>query len=182
MFEKLLERITGKLKKLKISYMVIGGQAVLLYGEPRLTKDIDITLGVDVDSLSAVENMAAKANLKPLVENASEFVNKTYVYPCEDKNSGIRIDFIFSNSLYEKTAIKRARKIKIGKSFIKFASPEDIIIHKIIAGRPVDMKDAENISLKQRKLNRDYILRWLKKFEIILNKNLTQTFKNMLSS
>jgi len=25
--------------------MVIGGQAVLLYGEPRLTKDIDITLG-----------------------------------------------------------------------------------------------------------------------------------------
>jgi hypothetical protein len=25
--------------------MIIGGQAVLLYGEPRLTKDIDITLG-----------------------------------------------------------------------------------------------------------------------------------------
>jgi len=178
-FEKLLERLGEKLKKLKISYMVIGGQAVLLYGEPRLTKDIDITLGVDVDSLSVVEDMAVTANLKPLVENASVFVNKTYVYPCEDKNSGIRIDFIFSNSLYEKTAIKRARRIKIGKSFIKFASPEDIIIHKIIAGRPVDIKDVENISLKQRKLNRTYIMHWLKKFEIILNKNFTQTFKKI---
>jgi hypothetical protein len=31
--------------------MIIGGQAVLLYGEPRLTKDIDITLGVNVDRL-----------------------------------------------------------------------------------------------------------------------------------
>lgn len=179
MFEKLLERIAEKLKKLKISYMVIGGQAVLLYGEPRLTKDIDITLGVDVDSLSAVENMTVTANLKPLVENASEFVNKTYVYPCEDNKSGIRIDFIFSNSLYEKTAIKRARKIKIGRSFVKFASPEDIVIHKIIAGRPVDIKDVENISLKQPELDRTYILRWLKKFEITLNKNFTQTFQKI---
>jgi len=30
--------------------MVIGGQAVLLYGEPRLTRDIDITLGIGVES------------------------------------------------------------------------------------------------------------------------------------
>lgn len=28
--------------------MIIGGQAVMVYGEPRLTKDIDITLGVDI--------------------------------------------------------------------------------------------------------------------------------------
>jgi hypothetical protein len=32
--------------------MVTGGQAVLLYGEPRLTKDIDVTLGVDTDHLA----------------------------------------------------------------------------------------------------------------------------------
>lgn len=34
--------------------MVIGGQAMLLYGEPRLTKEIDITLGVDLSGLSTV--------------------------------------------------------------------------------------------------------------------------------
>jgi hypothetical protein len=31
--------------------MVIGGQAVLLYAEPRLTRDIDITLGLSVNRL-----------------------------------------------------------------------------------------------------------------------------------
>jgi len=31
--------------------MVIGGQAVFLYGEPRMTKDIDITLGMGIDGL-----------------------------------------------------------------------------------------------------------------------------------
>jgi len=39
-FETLLGRIAAALKKTGIGYMVIGGQAVLLYGEPRLTKDI----------------------------------------------------------------------------------------------------------------------------------------------
>jgi hypothetical protein len=52
MFEKLLIRITKELDKNSIPYMIIGGQAVLLYGEPRLTKDIDITLGVSVNKLN----------------------------------------------------------------------------------------------------------------------------------
>jgi hypothetical protein len=34
--------------------MVIGGQAVLLHGESRLTRDIDITLGVDASRLEKV--------------------------------------------------------------------------------------------------------------------------------
>ncbi len=46
MFEELLKKIGLALDENAIPYMVIGGQAVLLYGEPRLTRDIDITLGV----------------------------------------------------------------------------------------------------------------------------------------
>ena len=44
MFEKILSSIGVSLKKHDIPYMIIGGQAVLLYGEPRLTRNIDITL------------------------------------------------------------------------------------------------------------------------------------------
>jgi hypothetical protein len=41
MFEELLARLGSALDKHSIPYMIIGGQAVLLYGEPRLTRDID---------------------------------------------------------------------------------------------------------------------------------------------
>ena len=44
--------------------MVIGGQAVLLYGEPRLTKGIDITLGVDLENLSKVIDMVKSIDLQ----------------------------------------------------------------------------------------------------------------------
>jgi hypothetical protein len=46
MFEKLLSKIGLCLDKHSLPYMIIGGQAVLLYREPRLTRDIDITLEV----------------------------------------------------------------------------------------------------------------------------------------
>ena len=51
MIEKLIKKIARHLDKDKIPYMIIGGQAVLLYGTPRLTRDIDITLGIDTDKL-----------------------------------------------------------------------------------------------------------------------------------
>ncbi len=40
MLERLIEKLAIILEQHKIPYMIIGGQAVLLYGEPRLTKDI----------------------------------------------------------------------------------------------------------------------------------------------
>lgn len=34
--------------------MIIGGQAVLLYGEPRLTKDLDVTLGIGLEGFDKI--------------------------------------------------------------------------------------------------------------------------------
>lgn len=68
-----LERIARALEAVGISYMIIGGQAVLFYGEPRLTKDIDITLAANVDDLARVLTAVELANLNPLVD-PQEFV------------------------------------------------------------------------------------------------------------
>jgi hypothetical protein len=54
MFEALLERLAQSLDRRSVPYMIIGGQAVLLYAEPRLTRDIDVTLGLSVARLPAL--------------------------------------------------------------------------------------------------------------------------------
>ena len=79
LFERLLKRVSGQLQRASIPYMVIGGQAVLLYGEPRLTRDIDITLGMGVDGLDKLEQIIRDLGLKILVEKAKEFVEQTMV-------------------------------------------------------------------------------------------------------
>lgn len=63
MFTELLERLAHVLDEARLPYMIIGGQAVLFYGEPRLTRDIDITLGVDIDRQPDVTAAAAKLGL-----------------------------------------------------------------------------------------------------------------------
>ena len=51
MFTKLLKKIAIALDQKGIPYMVIGGQAVLLHGEPRMTRDIDITVGITTEQI-----------------------------------------------------------------------------------------------------------------------------------
>ena len=79
MLEKLLKRLTHRLDRQNIPYMIIGGQAVLLYGRPRLTRDIDITLGIDVDDYTKIESLCRTLNLKMLVEDPESFAIDTRV-------------------------------------------------------------------------------------------------------
>ncbi len=66
MFREILSKIGLCLQRHNLPYMIIGGQAVLLYGEPRLTKDIDITLGVNTDQLDVVTGIVSELGLKPI--------------------------------------------------------------------------------------------------------------------
>lgn len=107
MLKRLIEKLALILEQHKIPYMIIGGQAVLLYGEPRITKDIDITLGVGPEYLEKLLLISKELRLKVLVNDVQEFVNQTFVLPVLEVKSGFRVDFIFSVSIYEKTALKR---------------------------------------------------------------------------
>jgi len=180
MFKEIIVKIAQKLEVAHISYMIIGGQAVLLYGEPRLTRDIDITLGTGVEKLHDILDIAHSISLKPLIENIDAFVNRTMVLPTIDVESGIRVDFIFSYTFYESQAIKRAKGILLENTEVFFATPEDVIIHKIFAARARDIEDVKSIMLKQ-KVNVDYIKKWLLEFDKSFPEgNFTALFKKLL--
>jgi len=181
MFEKILSKIGAVLKKHNIPYMIIGGQAVLLYGEPRLTRDIDITLGVNTEYVDELLKVIRELSLKPIPENIKLFVQQTMVLPALEETTGIRVDFIFSFTTYEIEAIKRARKITIMGQEVCFASPEDVIIHKIFAGRPRDIEDVRSIILKNSDMDIQYIRSWLKEFDQSSEKKeFLKTFEEVL--
>ena len=165
MFEKLIKKIAKQLDKGKIPYMIIGGQAVLLYGTPRLTRDIDITLGVDTDKFLLIKGLCKKLGLKILANRPEDFAKNTKVLPAEDTKLKIRVDFIFSFTPYERQAIKRAKKVIMDGYPVRFAGCEDVIIHKMFAGRAIDEEDVKNMLIKNRnKINSEYIKNWLLEF------------------
>ncbi len=175
----LLTRLAEALDRKGLPYMVIGGQAVLMYGEPRLTRDIDIILGVTPDALPRVLEVASEVGLHILVDAPGDFARRTWVLPTLHPESGLRVDFIFSWTPYERQALERARTFHIEGSPVRFAAPEDVIIHKILAGRPRDLEDVRSI-LRKQKVDAGYIRSWLHQFESVLGNPLVSVFDEIL--
>ena len=182
MIEKLIKKIAQHLDRQNIPYMIIGGQAVLVYGRPRLTRDIDITLGVDTDKFALIEGVCEKLKLRTLVENPQDFARDTKVLPTEEPDSKVRIDFIFSFTPYETQAIKNAKQILIDDYPVKFASCEDIIIHKMVAGRAIDEEDVKSILAKNKDaVDFEYINKWLSEFgKLAEHGGILERFKDLL--
>jgi len=175
---ELLERLALALEAAHLPYMIIGGQAVLLYGEPRLTRDIDVTLGADLERLDDVVAMAQRLGLQPLVEPET-FTRKTWVLPCGDPHTGLRVDFIFSVSPYEQQALERVRRVRVGEAEVRFAALEDVIVHKVLSGRPRDLEDVRSMALKNPDLDVAYVREWLRHFEVIAEKPLVRRFEEI---
>jgi hypothetical protein len=167
-FGSVLARLTVALTGRDIPFMLIGGQAVLLHGEPRLTEDIDVTLGLPPADLDVVLAACQTAGFHPLPTDLARFVAETFVLPAEDRETGIRVDFIFSTTPYEAQAIRRAVRVEIGGESVPFASGEDLLLHKLFAGRPRDLEDAQGVvRRKGADLDWGYLERWAREFAAI---------------
>lgn len=185
MIERLLQRLAKVLTRHRVPYMLIGGQAVLFYGRPRMTEDVDITLGAGVEAFQKILQVCQDLGLKPLPEDPQGFVKKTHVLPAQDEASGFRIDFIFSDTPYERQAIKRTRRVRVGHGTVRIAALEDLLIHKLVAGRPIDLEDVRVLLAKHRdRIDYRYLRRWLKQFAELgtLTRNPLTTFETIRKS
>jgi hypothetical protein len=172
MFAPLLTRLAAALDEADIPYMVIGGQAVLVHGEPRLTRDIDVTVALGVEGLDRLLATVDQAGLQPLPDDPAAFARETMVLPAIDPGSGIRVDLILSFTTYELEAIERARPAPAGLGSVRFASAEDLIVHKMIAGRPRDLEDVRSILLRNPGLDRESVRSWLRDFEVAVESDV----------
>jgi predicted nucleotidyltransferase len=181
MFAEHLAKLAKALDSQGIAYMLIGGQAVLLHGEVRLTRDIDLTLAAGPEKLPALLSMVNGLGWRPLPANPAEFVEQTLVLPCEDPASGIKVDFIFGLSAYECQAIERSITREILGVKVRFASPEDLVIHKVIAGRPRDLEDIKGILAKNPRLDASAVRTALEEFDRELGESHLEVFKGLWS-
>ncbi|MBP1657683.1 MAG: hypothetical protein H6Q31_2284 [Bacteroidetes bacterium] len=177
MYQNLLAKLGRTLESSGIPYMVIGGQAVLLHGEPRLTRDVDITLGVDASALPQVLAAVGQIGLSPVRSDVVDFVRRTNVLPLAEAVSGIRVDLIFSFTPYESEAIRRAVGVNFDDVTVRFASVEDLIIHKLVAGRPRDIEDIAGILARNSSLDDAYLTLWLTSFREIVHRDLVEQFR-----
>ncbi|MCR4439795.1 MAG: nucleotidyltransferase [bacterium] len=162
-----------------IPYFLIGGLALQHWGEPRLTRDVDITVLMSPEKLDAFVD-AVLSQFAPRISDAREFALQHRVLLVQT-GQRLPIDISLGIPGYEEEALQRAAEVDFpGVGKLRLIGPEDLIIHKCVAGRARDGEDVEGILIRQRlKLDLDLIRSWLGGFrEVVDTHDPLELFEN----
>ena len=133
----------------EIRYLVVGGYAVMVYTEPRFTKDLDIW--IDPTPENAKKVFAALAQFgAPLTGcTAADFATPDMVY--QIGVPPIRIDILTCITAVEFAEAWRERERRpFQGNPAWFVGREHLLRNKQAAGRPRDLIDAEELRLAAR--------------------------------
>jgi hypothetical protein len=123
-----------------VRYLLVGGWAVGIYGNPRATKDIDFLIAIDNNNIENLQKALFDFGA-PTIKN-SIFQEKGNVYRLG--RSPIQIDIINDASgIVFEDCFKNRNIIEIDNLEISIISKADLIKNKKASGRYRDMADVE---------------------------------------
>lgn len=142
------EKLLGLLKEHRVKFVIIGATAFPVHGYARATLDIDIFIqpdrsnaemawkalrefGYDLSDVSVEDFLKKKILIR-------QYVVETDIHPFV---TGITFEQVWKNKV----------KSKFGKTFVWFASLEDLIQMKKAAARPKDIEDLKYLRSLKRK-------------------------------
>ncbi|MBL9013430.1 MAG: nucleotidyltransferase [Myxococcales bacterium] len=124
---------------------IIGGLAVIARGVARLTRDIDLAVaGADLTSAALAEELG-QVGIVPRISDAIAFAEENQVLLMKHAASGVEIDVSRAWLPFELEALAAAQQESLGGVRIAITQPEDLIIFKAVAWRPVDQQDVERL-------------------------------------
>jgi hypothetical protein len=138
-------------------FCFIGGLAVLRWGEPRETVDVDLTL---LTGFGGEEQFVRTllTHYEPRIADALDFALSRRVLLVRAR-SGVGLDIALAGLPFEESVIARSSVFAFSsEALLRTCSAEDLVVLKAFASRPKDWIDLEGIIIRQRvKLDWDYI-------------------------
>jgi hypothetical protein len=148
-----------------MEYMLVGGLAVGIWSRPRATVDIDFLVSIKMDDFDVLRQRLQESDRfifihdKPMTFRRISLLRATL-----KSNTDISVDFLFADDDFKNEALKRKEAIQMADFSVNIATPEDLIILKLLSGRREDSIDAEKIFETQREdLDMKYIQKWSEK-------------------
>ena len=129
-------------------FCFIGGLALIRWGEPRQTKDADMTLLTGFENEeSYIEELLRQFESRH--EDAIDFALKNRVLLLR-ASDGVPIDISLAGLPFEERMIRRGSDFRYLPAVqITTASAEDLVILKAFAGRARDWADIESILIRR---------------------------------
>ncbi len=144
--------------------VVVGGIAVSLLGEPRLTADVDVLILIQNSDLTRFVETARQVGIIPRVKDAETFARVNRILLMMHQPTNTNVDFIMGMLPFEEEVLSRAQHKQIGDLKITLPTVEDLIIMKAVAHRPKDLIDIQGLIRANENLDLKRIEFWIRQF------------------
>jgi hypothetical protein len=127
---------------------VMGGIALSAWKYPRATQDVDVLIGLEEkDTEFVLQSLAAakiRAKRQPPILTLGQLRIVQLLYEPPGTYLDLQLDLLLAECEYQKEALQRRSTVHLPELDVAVAvlSCEDLILHKLLAGRIVDQADA----------------------------------------
>ncbi|MBU6409235.1 MAG: hypothetical protein KGR98_02495 [Verrucomicrobia bacterium] len=130
------------------SFCIIGGVAVQRWGEPRQTRDVDLTLlsGFGGEE-KIIEVWLRNHRFRPPGSMGMALTSRVLLLV---DRRGTPVDVALGGIDFERRSIQRSSLWKIPDGALRTCSAEDLLVHKVFAGREQDWVDVRGILARQK--------------------------------
>jgi hypothetical protein len=163
-----------------VRFAVIGGIAAGVHGEPRFTADVDAVVGMDLDRALALVATLDSSPFRPLFTDVTDVVQKAFILPVRHRETHVRVDLAIGLTGFERQLIERAQNIAIAGRTVPVATAEDLILLKLLAGRPRDIDDISAIMARQgQSLDWHYLLQTGQDLQEAISQDIISVLQKM---
>jgi hypothetical protein len=158
-----------------IAYALVGGLAVSLRGQPRVTADVDMVIAIDLDRALQIVDELNNSKFAPLFSGVADVIQRSFILPIRHRDTGVKVDLAIGLSGFEQQAIQRANIVEVGGCPTKVATAEDLVIMKVLAGRPQDEQDLAGLVVTQSSsFDWDYCIHVARELSEVLGQDLVK--------
>jgi hypothetical protein len=164
--EETFAAVTRALADAKVDAAFIGAIAVIAWSRVRTTTDVDLVISAEQSELerlrSCLERLGFSAGA-PVTSEPGESVPDISVFWSGHRPS-VRVDVFHAKTAFEREALQLAVPAEVAGQRVRVATPEAVIVYKVLAGRAKDELDLravfEAAAASKRNLDWASIERW----------------------
>lgn len=143
-----------------IAYAIGGALALGVWGAPRQTQDVDVSVFVSPDELPRVFDALERAGVMLDRADATRRVERTAFFQGRLGRTIVDV-FLSEHPQYEAMRQRATRVVDPTGAALSFISAEDLCVHKLLFGRPKDLVDLERLLAVRPGLELTYVRGWL---------------------
>ncbi len=179
-FEQALTELTAFLDGCGAPAAVIGGIAVVAWGFGRSTLDIDVAIAFAPSRVASLLKRMEAAGFEARIPDAAAFARENLVLLMRHSQTGVDVDVSLAQLDFEKDALHHSEQRPFGSVLIRVPRATDLIIYKMLAARPRDIQDVEELVSLGLVIDTDRIERVLGEFDVDLGLDRANQWRRLI--